>query len=88
MKKRIFTVAFVAAFLFSGALLFQVESADAQTSTDAQAQDRLGKWIKLYGGGSEPYKEECFQHYTDECLVGDTREIKVVDAGPATPVNN
>lgn len=83
MKKRILTVAFAAAFLFSGALLFQVESADAQdyASADAVAtESRLGKWIKIYGGGQDPAYEECIAHYTAECRTGDTRKVQAADA--------
>lgn len=90
MKKRIFAVAFAAAFLFSGALLVQVENVQAQDAAhaDAQANDELGKWIPLYGGGQDPYIEKCYADPKNECLVGDTRKPRAVVAGPAQPVNN
>lgn len=86
MKKRILTVALAAAFLFAGALLFQVENADAQTAAVAD-EAKLGKWIAVYGGDATPKYEKCFAHRDDECLVGDKRKPQVV-AGPAVPVNN
>jgi len=93
MKKRIFTVALAATFLFAGAMLFQVENAEAQDATPADATPvdafpKLGKWIPIYAGGVNPIREECFAHSADECSVGDKRRVPAVVAGPAVPVNN
>jgi hypothetical protein len=85
MKKRIFTVACAAAILFSGAMLFQVENVDAQDATPVDAYPDLGKWIKVYNGDGVYFRDECWAHSTDECVVGQVRRIaKVV----AVPVGN
>ncbi|MBC8754298.1 hypothetical protein H2O64_06420 [Kordia sp. YSTF-M3] len=87
MKKLIIRVAFAAAILFSGVMLFQIENVDAQT--DAQTvESRLGKWISIYQGGQNPTHQECIAHYTAECRTGDTRKVPIADAGPAVPINN
>ena len=86
MKKRILTVAFVAAILFSGAMLFQVENAEAQDATPVDAYPELGKWIAVYNGDATAKYERCFAHSTDECHVGDRR--RPAPAGPAVPVGN
>lgn len=95
MKKRILTVAFAAAFLFAGALLVQVENVQAQdaTHTDAEPIDKfpdLGKWIKSYNGDGVYYRDECWKHSTDECVVGQVRRpvANAQQAGQAVPVNN
>jgi hypothetical protein len=85
MRKRIITVAFAAAILFSGAMLFQVENVDAQDATPADAYPELGKWIKVYNGDGVYWRDQCLAHSTDECVVGQIRRIpKVV----AVPVGN
>jgi hypothetical protein len=89
MRKRIITVAFAAAILFSGAMLFQVENVDAQDATPADAYPELGKWIKIFGGDQNPRIERCRPHTADECDVGDSRKPQVaVPAAPGVPGGN
>ncbi|MBC8754297.1 hypothetical protein H2O64_06415 [Kordia sp. YSTF-M3] len=93
MKKLIIRVAFAAAILFSGAMLFQVENVDAQdaTHTDAEPVDAfpdLGKWIKMYNGDGVYWRDECWKHTADECRVGQWRKPQAVPAGPAVPGGN
>ncbi|MBC8754299.1 hypothetical protein H2O64_06425 [Kordia sp. YSTF-M3] len=78
MKKLIFTAAFVAAILFTGSLLFQVENIDAQTPTDPEPVDEviLGRWIKVYTGDSTHAYEmcvPCINGYDCDCVIGTIR---------------
>jgi len=91
MKKRILTVAFAAAILFSGAMLFQVENAEAQDATPADttpvdAFPKLGKWIKIYNGDMIYVYDECYAHTLDECRVGQRRPAQ--KPANAVPVGN
>lgn len=92
MKKRILTVAFVAAFLFSGAMLFQVENANAQDVTpgDATPVDAfpdLGVWVKSYNGQGVYWRDECWKSNVDKCIVGQWRRPQAADAEPVG-INN